>query len=88
MKFSLDKTVGLSSSIQKDLLLKRGVSKEDVDLFLNYKQMGKEYEENRYKLKNIRKAAKLLDKKLTGFDKKVLIIVDSDVDGYTSASMI
>ena len=88
MKFSLDETVGLSSSIQEDLLLKRGVKEEDIDLFLNYRQMGQQYEEDKYQLKNITKAAELLDHKLRGIGKKVLIIVDSDVDGYTSASII
>lgn len=88
MNFSLKSIVGLSSSLQKDLLVNRGVAEEDVDIFLNRKKMGVEYEEDRYGLKNILKGAKALDNSLAKGNNKVMIIVDSDVDGYTSASII
>lgn len=88
MNFSLKNIVGLSSSLQKDLLLNRGVEQEDVDIFLNKKKMGVEYEEDRYGLKNILHGAKTLDKLISKGKNKIMIIVDSDVDGYTSASII
>lgn len=88
MQFSLDNLVGLSSSIQEDLLLKRGVSPDDVNIFLSREETSVDYEEDKYRLKNLREASVFLDKQLSQGDKKVMIVVDSDVDGYTSASII
>jgi len=53
VKFSLDNTVGLSSSIQRDLLLNRGIDPKDIDVFLNREVVGVEYQEDRYGLINI-----------------------------------
>lgn len=88
MKFSLDNLVGLSSSIQKDLLINRGIKEEDIDVFLNKSRIDINLQESPYRLTNIERGAKFLDSALSQGKKKVMIIVDSDVDGYTSAAII
>lgn len=66
----------------KDVLIQRGV--EDVEHYLN---PTKECELNPYDLDNIEKGAYLLLRHLNN-NSKILIIVDADADGYTSASIL
>jgi single-stranded-DNA-specific exonuclease len=66
----------------KMLLISRGV--EDVDAFLN---PTREHLQSPLNLKNIRTAAALYTRVVKAGG-KVLIIVDSDNDGYTSAAII
>ncbi|AJA41416.1 RecJ-like ssDNA exonuclease [Geobacillus virus E3] len=68
--------------IQGTILKNRGI--EDVDKFLNLDKSV----ENSYKtLKNIDKAVECLEKHIEN-ESKILIVVDPDVDGYTSASIM
>lgn len=66
-----------------ELLKERGV--EDLDKFFNPSM---EYISNPKKLENIEAGGKLLLDTLKDSSKRILIVVDSDTDGYTSSTII
>ena len=66
-----------------NLLKERGI--EDIEGFLNPTE---KYLEDPSLLKNIDAAAHLLQETLKKQEPKILIVVDSDCDGYTSGSII
>lgn len=75
---------GTSQTPLKDYLISLGIKAENVDSFINCPKQ--EDELNPFLLSNITKAIELLRE---GFinDKQFFLIVDCDVDGFTSASI-
>lgn len=77
----------VNSNIKKDyvctLLKERGIDK--VDEFYNPDSKALE---NPYNLLNIEKGIELYESVVFNKDSKILLIIDSDLDGYTSAAII
>lgn len=68
-----------------ELLMERGLTKEELDYFLNVPDASAL--ESPIKLYNIEEGNKLFDKIINSENCNLCIIVDSDVDGFTSAAI-
>ena len=69
-----------------ELLEERGLTKEEVQYLLNVED--DRYLESPQKLDYIKEGMVLLHEYLANDDNTILIVVDSDVDGFTSAAMM
>lgn len=84
MKYNI-KTENTFGRTLKDIVLKnRGLTEEDVDFLLNPTS---EYQEMPFKIRNVDKGIELFISELDkGSD--IGILVDTDVDGYTSSALM
>ena len=69
-----------------ELLKERGLSTEEIKYFLNPEDDS--YLESPLKLDNMEAGATMLSNHLVDDSNRILIVVDSDVDGFTSAAII
>ena len=75
----------IRSNYTNELLMERGLTKEELDYFLNVPDASAL--ESPIKLYNIEEGNKLFDKIINSENCNLCVIVDSDVDGFTSAAI-
>lgn len=75
----------IRNNYTNELLIERGLTKEELDYFLNVPDASAL--ESPIKLYNIEEGNKLFDKIINSENCNLCIIVDSDVDGFTSAAI-
>lgn len=75
----------IRSNYTNELLMERGLTKKELDYFLNVPDASALEEPT--KLYNIEEGNKLFDKIINSENCNLCIVVDSDVDGFTSAAI-
>ena len=75
----------IRSNYTNELLMERGLSEEELNYFLNVPDDSALQPPSN--LANIEKANFLFDKIINSNDCSLCVIVDSDVDGFTSAAI-
>lgn len=84
MEYRLIKPINEEYSALEQVLTNRGIKFDDIPRYLN---LTAEEELSPLLLDNIEEAAKTIIKHLTG-EGKILVVVDSDCDGYTSSAVL